>query len=103
MTYHVFIWNSNQAHKKTEIFSGTISYGTNWWIEHENNRSYKIIGQKVIDGQKHICVKKMNDGWCGEDFLGTENISVNRTVFSGLFSIPKSHAEWLMSCNALLD
>jgi hypothetical protein len=103
MAYSIFIWNPVNENIG-ELFSGTIHFGTNWWIEKELNKeeiSYKIVDQKIINGQKFICTKKMNKGWCGENYLGNEHISTKRSMYSNLFSIPESQAEWLMSSKML--
>jgi hypothetical protein len=98
MSYTLFIWNLGKP------FQGHINFGLDWWTEKEENmeeNTYKIISQRIINGQKMICAKKMNKGWCGEEYLGREQISTKRLIFPGLFSIPESDSEWLMSSGNL--
>lgn len=100
MAYTIFIWNQGD-----DEFQGTISWGSNWWIEKNEltneEISYKIVEQTVINNVRIICVCRMNNRWTGENYYGTDTIVIKRKIFSGIPSIPKTQAEWLMSIHAL--
>ena len=43
----------------------------------------------------------MNKGWCGGQYLGSEQIITKRKIWTDVFSIPRTDSEWLMSIRAL--